>query len=346
MSQEKKNHNKRRRDHPGAWSRRKPQNKPRRGGPAMLLTCDTSRDARCRREGIEILKYYLNNAPSSNTNHPTAAAPAELSLDEEIAMVRQENKIGGKSNTPNPFQVYDTGVRGTVFVMCAIANCALIPPIKGPEPTTEKEDTTLGDKRKGNNDEETSNKKARVNDEIDNAKNAEGDNAKNTDDNKIDSSSSLVGTTDPPWDPLITFEKVLKDRTDASSTAPSSRFVTRMIPIQATCFASVEEIKLTAKALIDKYIRTTKPSTFMVAVKRRNCSNVTRDEIIQNIAKLFTDDWKVQLKNPEYTLHVEVVKTLCGISVIRNCHAYGNFNLHELKESHQETITNSSSKKD
>jgi tRNA(Ser,Leu) C12 N-acetylase TAN1 len=113
-----------------------------------------------------------------------------------------------------------------------------------------------------------------------------------------------------------------------------------MIPIQATCFVSLEEIGLTSKALIKKYLANKPPSTFAVAVKRRNCSTLSRDQVIDAVAKelVETDEsskWKVNLKSPDFTFHVEICKTLCGMSIIKNASTYRNFNLVEIREAGQ-----------
>eukprot|EP00978_Attheya_sp_CCMP212_P003397 scaffold7003_cov60-Attheya_sp.AAC.1 len=44
----------------------------RRGGPGILLTCETGREFKCQREGLEILRhYYYRNETSSSGNYDT-----------------------------------------------------------------------------------------------------------------------------------------------------------------------------------------------------------------------------------------------------------------------------------
>jgi tRNA acetyltransferase TAN1 len=110
-----------------------------------------------------------------------------------------------------------------------------------------------------------------------------------------------------------------------------------MIPIQATCFLSLEEIGLTLNALTKKEFANKPPSTFAVAVKRRNCLTLSRDQVIDAVANelVGTDDsskWKVNLKLPDFTFNVEICKTLCGMSIIENASTYRNFNLVEILE--------------
>lgn len=115
---------------------------------------------------------------------------------------------------------------------------------------------------------------------------------------------------------------------------PSSRFVQRMIPLQATCFASIDEIRATAQALMKKFFPL-KAKTFAIAAKRRNNGNLKRDQIIDTVAGLVlasNPDCKVNLENPEVTIIVEVCKTLCGISVVSSCDKFKNFNLVMVRE--------------
>ena len=263
-----------------------------------------------------------------------------LTLEEEIAMLRKgacsEQVLS--DDWYKAFEIYETGCRGTVFVMCALPNCALIPPIRL-------------EKRKSTEDVRGAhaNKRARLEQETaleekdESVTFPESFEESGLQGETKDTSEAIETDGEPPWDPLDVVQRVLKDLDSASTTTPSSRFVTRMIPIQATCFVSLEEIGLTSKALIQKYLANTTPSSFAVAVKRRNCSTLSRDQVIDAVAKelVGTDDsskWKVNLKSPHFTFYVEICKTLCGISIIENASAYRNFNLVEIREAGQALV--------
>ena len=78
--------------------------KPKRGGPGLLLTCETGRERKCMNEVIEILEYYDGElkvtkttdegknaeskfeakADTSNSTESPSEASGELSLDDEI----------------------------------------------------------------------------------------------------------------------------------------------------------------------------------------------------------------------------------------------------------------------
>lgn len=313
------------------------RNNPRRGLPGVLLTCERGREKKCKREGLDILRYYLNK------NDAPVKDQKELTLEEEIAMLQKgasSDQVLGDNGSletdgKNAFSVSETGCGGTVFIICTLPDAALIPPIQ-----TEWSEANDA-KRKAEEHVEDNGERKRARVEPKDVESAKKDEPACENDKRPLTSETVLKET-APWDPVETVQQVLKDLDSASTSAPSSRFVTRMIPIQATCFASVEEIGLTAKALVDKYLKDEMPSTFAVNIKRRNCSSATRDEIINAVAGAVLDleshngAWKVDLKSPEFTIMVEVAKTLCGISIVRDVSSYRNFNLLEIREAQQQ----------
>jgi tRNA acetyltransferase TAN1 len=105
--------------------------------------------------------------------------------------------------------------------------------------------------------------------------------------------------------------------------------------MQATCFASAEEIRLTSRALLTKLFAPNAFKTFAISTKRRICSNVTRKEIIDTVAEIVLElnpKCKVDLDNPEATITVEICRTLCGISVVPKSHEFHNFSLVTARE--------------
>merc|ERR1711935_1168443 len=139
----------------------------------------------------------------------------------------------------------------------------------------------------------------------------------------------VVQETPSPWNPISTIRSIMSDiDNDSNKAAPRSRFVTRMIPIQATCFASSEELQLTCLELLKKYVsQTTK--TFAIVFKRRNCSNLNRNLAIKIVGEIMSEHFpncKVQLDKPDSTILIEVCGTLCGVSVIKNMKECRNFN--------------------
>jgi tRNA acetyltransferase TAN1 len=306
------NHNKR----PRETNKRRQHytNNPQRGGPGILLTCESGREGKCRREGLDILRFYWNtqtNAPSTPSNEPK-----QLSLEEELIALKTK-----KDPNDEPFGIFDTGCKGTVFVMCTLPNCSMISPIRKPK-TQEPSEASVTSEHS-----------------IDRSKKR-----------RLDESNGMSTTCtalqeQPPWDPVQTVRNVVHDLSSAelsNAAIPGSRFVTRMIPVQATCFASLDEIGLVLDGLLDRLLPTLSskksheaPLTFSVNFKRRNCTALTRDAVIKQVAtQIFSRTfWTVKLREPDFTVLIEVCKTLCGMSILpSSCQTIArNFNLANLR---------------
>lgn len=268
---------------------------PRRGGPAILFTCDQGRERKCEREGKEMLKYYWESQDEHKAQ--IGVGTKSSNLDDELATLRART-----DEKSGPFRVFETGCRGTVVLMCALPNCNIIPRL-----TKERETS------------EPSAKKLRL-------------------DGKHLSMS-------PPWDPIRTVHAVVKDLVDSNESgarAPGSRFVSRMIPVQATCYASLTEIQEVVDLLLDRLLPTLAPlsaeqtpRSFGITFKRRNCSMLQRNTVIEAIAGLVVrrTSWSVKLREPDFTVMIEVCKTLCGISILpSSCQTVApNFNIATLR---------------
>jgi tRNA(Ser,Leu) C12 N-acetylase TAN1 len=382
------------------------QRQPKRGGPGFLLTCEAGRESRCRGEGLDLIRhyyyyYYYHHrhhgnidsgdktdvdgtciptpaaaatdaaTESKNAATPTIAAKKELSLEEEIALLqsgasaddvlfandgrtRKHDKAGGTARGRErvgrkraPFAVYDTGCKGTVIVLCTLPDCRLVDPDA-------------------------------------NASGSRDDSAGNDNDPASDHSVARSSGGDAPcaltWDPVEVMEQVIGDMiatsppamgeklvaSEAARDAPSTRHVTRLVPLQATCFAAMEDIIKTAKPLVEKYLisevkqrqrgasgfnnhtegteeEKARPTTFEIVFKRRFNSKVRRDPLIDALAEMIDELRKshdvddralaVDLKNPDYSIQIEVIQNICGMSVIPGGRSYRKFNLVELMES-------------
>lgn len=60
----------------------------------------------------------------------------------------------------------------------------------------------------------------------------------------------MVDVTDDRIDPAAVIAAIMRDVVDSGCSR--SRHLIRMMPLQATCFASLEDLELTAKPLIEK----------------------------------------------------------------------------------------------
>ena len=137
--------------------------------------------------------------------------------------------------------------------------------------------------------------------------------------------------------------------------------------VNRKCYASVDEIKLVTKSLLQRYLSSriqksetvpasTNNISFKVDMKRRLCSHLTRDQVIDAITPIVLGcsdtaeegggggevegtqkkngtSFSVNLSDPDFAIRIEIVKTLCGISILPREQWYKNFNIAELIDS-------------
>lgn len=362
---------------------------PKRGGPGIIITCESGRDFKAKREGIEILRYYYNLAKGNTGSNdeikdqpaatelaagkgkpegePTSEDPPkrELTLEDELNQLKSENALdksaqhhSNRGRRHGPFAVYDTGCKGTIFVMCTAPDCSFIPKLKN------LKDGAKGKEGGDDDHDEPSNKKAKTVPTEEESQLAPSEETKKQDTNE----GNEIQNVTAKWDPVNTIRSVLGDiqkELDTGKTnpeIPSSRFISRMIPMQATCFASIEEITATFRLLLEHVTlpkiekqkahqkseaKSEGPISFGIKFKKRNCGNVTRDQVIDGIVlqvdEATNEGWKVNLDKPDYRVEVQICKTLCGMSILA---ATGedafmtsrNFNLAELRVEAASTI--------
>lgn len=321
--------NNKRKQNSASWANNNRRTNPRRGGPGILITCETGRDNKAKREGVEILEHYWSLHNSNAGDNKADEPETKLSLDDEIALLKTRKK---KDYLLSEF---DTGCRGTVSLLCVLPGCALVGPMN--------KASTKEDENENDNDEQPTKKQKGDQDSTEAPDNeaAKPEPEEETNEKSTKPQPPLPRLYDPsiptPWDPLAVVHKIITDIQANNTDAPSSRFISRMIPIQGTCYATMDEITHLVGALLDAYLpHSDDPKTFSVAIKRRNCSTVTRDEVISGVYNLVMakkPNYKVQLRNSDVTVVVEICKTLCGVSVIDDCTArFQNFNLQEFRE--------------
>ncbi|KAE8653515.1 THUMP domain-containing protein 1 homolog [Cucumis sativus] len=118
----------------------------------------------------------------------------------------------------------------------------------------------------------------------------------------------------------------------ASTRKHISRFILRILPIEVACYASVEEITRAIKPLIEKNfpVESQNPVKFAVLYEARANSGIDRATIINTVAKAVPEPHKVDLNNPEKTIVVEIVKTICLIGVVEKYKELSKYNLRQL----------------
>ena len=259
---------------------------PRRGPPALFVSCESGREKKCQREALELIHHYYyasrpallqnktQNSEGKIAPSPTPLEEVPLSLDEELSMLRKgataeevimyepnskRPRNGSKNATSkqlssmkSPFSIYDTGMRGMVCILCTVPGCEMIPyddilaEIRAANEKKEGKNTANVATGKEDGNEDYS--KAIMQNDTTKTKESKGD-----DGNKVS------------WDPVETVRCILRDvkclnqnggNNDDESDgkgdieqgnnekevskelstypAPGSRFILRLLPMQAT----------------------------------------------------------------------------------------------------------------
>ncbi|XP_010273314.1 PREDICTED: THUMP domain-containing protein 1 homolog [Nelumbo nucifera] len=118
----------------------------------------------------------------------------------------------------------------------------------------------------------------------------------------------------------------------ASTRKHVSRFILRVLPVEVTCYASEEEISKAIKPLISRYFPADAqmPQKFSVLYEARANSGIERMAIINSVAKSVPGPHKVDLSNPDKTIIIQIVKTMCLIGVVEKYKELSKYNLRQL----------------
>jgi hypothetical protein len=199
-----------------------PVRAPRRGPPAIFVTCEAGRERKCQREAMDLIHHYYYASRSAMMQKQAQhgdeksllvkGVPLDgqegqsLSLEEELAMLRKGSAVEEvlsyepnvkrprtasekTSSMKSPFSVYDTGMRGMVCILCTLPGCEFVP----------YEDILSGirgAKEKGGGADATNENSPAVNR-----------------DSMRSESSKENGREDhtPPWDPVETVKCIFRD---------------------------------------------------------------------------------------------------------------------------------------
>ncbi|BFF98852.1 THUMP domain-containing protein 1 homolog [Drosophila madeirensis] len=120
---------------------------------------------------------------------------------------------------------------------------------------------------------------------------------------------------------------------DITTTGKSmSRFVLRLVPIEAVCRANMPDIIAAAGPLFDKHFLK-EPTSYGIIFNHRYNQQIKRDQIILDLADLVNSKNvgnKVDLKQAKKSIIVEVLRGWCLLSVIDNYLESKKYNLAEL----------------
>ena len=297
-----------------------------RGLPGILITCERGNEGKARRDAKQIILHHLIKltkteeepvaASSESSSSPApAATPAPLSLDEEIALLKKEEKKPDQSSKcgHGGVDIHDTGMTGVLLAVFTKA-----------ERLRFKDGVRLED---GEDEDETDsaeddNKLTTEGGSLGNANEINSDDV-NGDEAPKSSKRRQEGPSQPRHIVTDVVSSILMSLLNGTEEGPRSRFVHRLVPLIATCYPSQAEITETGRIVIKEMERLAseregveagKRFTFAIQLKKRMCDvSPEKEEIIKIIGGL-VDDRKcgVDLTDPEYTIVIDIFKNLAG----------------------------------
>jgi len=96
-----------------------------------------------------------------------------------------------------------------------------------------------------------------------------------------------------------------------------TRHTSRVIPIEGTCASKLESVLQLANVFIPpRFHPPEEPSTFRVDLKRRSNNSFPRDNCTKELVKLVNHNNKVDLKNPDKIIILEILKGVAAMSVV------------------------------
>ncbi|GJQ84160.1 hypothetical protein Trydic_g2839 [Trypoxylus dichotomus] len=135
-------------------------------------------------------------------------------------------------------------------------------------------------------------------------------------------------------DPVVLATAIVKDIAETKQL--QARHLIRLVPIETTCKAYIDNIKKACANLLEKHF-SDGARTFSILYNHRNNSNnhLSRDVVIAEVAKLvsgLSDKHTVDLNGAEVTIVIEIIKSIALLAVIPDYLKYKKFNLHSLSQ--------------
>ena len=131
-----------------------------------------------------------------------------------------------------------------------------------------------------------------------------------------------------------------------------ARFLNKLLPVEATCFVGLDEIKKAAEAFLPGAFEAVaasvaaaaggdkgggdggaaKPLTFAVDLERRSCGSLDHMAVVNAVAKAVPAPHTVNLRAPDATVVVQLVRNVCAIAVCPRYKALCKYNVRVAAE--------------
>ncbi|KAF2972051.1 hypothetical protein GQX73_g1547 [Xylaria multiplex] len=161
---------------------------------------------------------------------------------------------------------------------------------------------------------------------------------------KVNVDCVLFMRTRAPVEPLVLVREICKDAAAAKDRSLwRSRFVNKLTPITLTGKATEKGLEDVAKKVLSDHFRLADSETeekddieshacsYAIRPTIRAHTTLKRSEIIEKVANMISKRHKVELKNPDKVVIIEIFQTFLGMSVVdEDWEAMKRYNIHEL----------------
>ncbi|KAK7035896.1 hypothetical protein R3P38DRAFT_2616418 [Favolaschia claudopus] len=106
----------------------------------------------------------------------------------------------------------------------------------------------------------------------------------------------------------------------------------RFTPVSVACVTNLPEIQAMCRNAFEPFFGSQIEEKFKykIEIRIRNHTTLTRTALIEAIAKCVPEGHTVDLNDPELFILVDVFKSICGVSVVRDYHKLQKFNVVEI----------------
>ncbi|KIJ66949.1 hypothetical protein HYDPIDRAFT_85887 [Hydnomerulius pinastri MD-312] len=124
-----------------------------------------------------------------------------------------------------------------------------------------------------------------------------------------------------------------------------TKYTHRLIPVSGSCVANLPEIHSLCRRTFapffaeDEESDPPKAHKYKIELRTRNHNTLNRMEVIQEVAKCMPERYTVDLDNPEVFILIEVFKSVCGVSILRDYYRLQKFNVMMLSNEKNEVKT-------
>ncbi|THG97327.1 hypothetical protein EW026_g4644 [Hermanssonia centrifuga] len=114
-------------------------------------------------------------------------------------------------------------------------------------------------------------------------------------------------------------------------------YTQRLSPISATCSTNLQEMKTMLIRLLQPFLSADEEKVFSykIELRTRNHNTLSRPQIVQELATCVPAQHKVNLEDPEVFILVEIFKSTCGMSIVRDYYRLQKFNVMEIAKTEE-----------